>query len=104
MSMPVVFVLQPRGADAVGFIPGWLCDDDPRPAKVQLNEGYAHAGGWRPFKGFELGSDYSLGYPGDPPQPPLAMMLLRDERIFVYDSGWVSIVQPDRSFEVCRMD
>ena len=90
--------------DIVGFIPGWLDEEDPRSASVQLDTHYQHGGGWRPFKGHRLEDDYSIKYPGDPAHPPLAGMCLREELIFVYESGWVAIVQPDKSFEVCRMD
>jgi hypothetical protein len=31
-------------------------------------------------------------------------MPLGHERVIVYEHSWVAIVQPDRSFEVCRMD
>jgi hypothetical protein len=31
-------------------------------------------------------------------------MRLRDELIFVYLHGYVSIFQPDNTFEACRMD
>jgi hypothetical protein len=45
-----------------------------------------------------------LHYPGDPPFKPIAMMVLRDETILIYDYSIVAIVQPDGSFEACRMD
>jgi|SRR5215471_1888501 len=85
-----------------GYIPLWLSDDDPRPAKEQLNSGYVS--GWRPFKGFTMNAQEALVYPGDPPQRPIAEIKLREERIILYPSAWVAIIQPDGSFEVCRMD
>ena len=33
----------------LGFLPMMLDDEDPRPAAEQLNETYAHGGGWMPF-------------------------------------------------------
>jgi hypothetical protein len=89
--------------DHIGLIPSFLDENDPRPAREQLDEGYAHGGGWRPFKGHEL-TDDGLVYPGDPPSPLLASTKLRDERILVFLHAWVAIVQPDGSFEVARMD
>jgi hypothetical protein len=90
--------------DHLGLIPDMLCDQDPLPAREQLNRGYAHGGGWRPMKKFILRSDDSLCYPGDPSLRPLFKTMMRDELVLVYDHAWVAIVQPDRSFEVCRMD
>ena len=89
----------------MGFIPAWLNDDSPLPAKEQLHIGYRHGGGWQPFKGFTLADDDSLTYPGDPPQHPICEILLdNNERVVMYPSSWVAIIQPDRSYEVCRMD
>jgi hypothetical protein len=31
-------------------------------------------------------------------------MELRDELILIYEHSWVAIIQPDRTFETCRMD
>lgn len=92
-------------ADHLGFIPMWLEESNPRPAREQLDAGYSFAGGWQPFKGFTLGQDsLSLSYPGDPPLKPLAYTILHKEKIVMYPHAWVAIIQPDNSFEVCRMD
>ena len=97
--------LDPRvSAEHLGLLPGMLSLNDPRPAREQLDANYQHGGGWRPFTGFRLRKDNTLVYPGDPPTIPLAMTTLRDELIVFYDCSWVAIIQPDRSFEVCRMD
>lgn len=90
--------------DHIGMIPEWLSESDPRPAKEQLHSAYGHGGGWQPFNGFRLEADNSLTYPGDPAQYPIAEMHLRDELVLMYNHAWVAIIQPDRSFEVCRMD
>jgi len=42
--------------------------------------------------------------PGDPPFKPLAQAKLRDELIVLYEADFVAVIQPDRSFEVARMD
>lgn len=94
----------PHNHDYLGFIPDMLSEADPRPAREQLDTGYAHGGGWRPFPGFELRPDNSLKYPGDPAMKPVASAQLRDELILVYPYAWVAIIQPDRVFEICRMD
>lgn len=94
-------MLDPRMTiDHLGFLPTFLSDDDPRSARGQ----FAAAYGWKPFKGFEKGVDNSLTYPGDPPQPVLAQTKLQDELICYYPHSWVAIIQPDGSYEVCRMD
>lgn len=103
MSPEWTFIHPRMTYEHLGFIPGWLDEDDPRPAKEQLNSGYAF-GGWQPFKGFTLNRDNSLSYPGDPPMKPMAVALLRDEMIVFYPHSWVGIIQSNRSFEVCRMD
>jgi hypothetical protein len=90
--------------DHIGMIPYWLSADDPRPAAEQLDGNYGHGGGWRPFEGFRLLDDDSLKYPGDPPLRPIAEMKLRRELILIYQHAWVAIIQPDRTFEACRMD
>lgn len=104
--MPVEWkMLHPNATMAhLGFLPSFLRGDDPAPAGKQLDAGYKFAGGWRPQKGFKLTEDNSLHYPGDPPLRPVAEAKLRDETICFYDLAYVAVIQPDRSFEVCRMD
>jgi hypothetical protein len=107
MTYPTVLILDMRYADPnfVGFIPTFLDLDDPRSAKEQFAERYYHYGGWRNQEGFTaLDGSPTLKYPGDPPLQPIACMRLREEMIFVYLHGYVSIFQPDGSFEACRMD
>lgn len=87
----------------VGFIPTFLSEKDPRPAKEQFHQNYSHGGGWFPMTGFTL-EDCHLQYPGDPPLMPLAMIEFRDETIVIYESAFVCIIQPDGSFAVARMD
>ena len=89
--------------DTLGLIPLFLSESDPRPAREQLDEHYQHGGGWRPIPGFSMSAE-ALHYPEDPPFALLAESKLRDETIRFYDCSWVAIVQPDGTFEVCRMD
>lgn len=96
--------LHPRATPHhIGQIPFWLNEANPKTAAQQLNDGYPF-GGWSPFQGFTLLDNNSLSYPGDPPQRPIAEMKLREETILIYEHAWVAVIQPDRSFEVCRMD
>lgn len=92
--------------DLVGFIPHMLSEGNPDDAVTQLNNGYAHGGGWHDFPGFTFvdGPTPSLTYPGDPPMLAVASWQLRDERIILFDSAWVAVVQPNGDFRVARMD
>jgi hypothetical protein len=90
--------------DALGFLPYMISEDDPRPAREQLDERYRHGGGWIPIHGFSMADDYALSCPGDPPLYPFAMAKIRDERVLVYKNSRVAVVQPDGTFEVCRTD
>jgi hypothetical protein len=106
MKHPRAYALTPLCTpEHVGFLPTFLDEDDPRPAGEQFQERYVY-GGWHPQDGFTESTQqrFWLQYPGDPPLPPIAVMRLRDEMIFVYQHAYVAIFQPDGSFEACRMD
>lgn len=98
--------LDPRfEMEHLGYLPNFVSESDPRPAKEQYAENYAHGGGWRPMQGWQMNRmTFAITYPGDPQLRPFAFTKLRDERIFFYPTSQVAIVQPDGSFEVCRMD
>lgn len=98
-------LLHPRATYAMlGLIPEFLSESSPAKAVEQLDQAYRHGGGWRPMRGFTLQPNDNLYYPGDPPLAPLAQAMLRFERIVIYPHAWVAVIQPDRSFEVARMD
>jgi hypothetical protein len=80
--------------------------DDPRPAKKQAKDRYAHGGGWSPIPGFLLDQgNWTLSFRGDPPYKPLAYgYLSKKEIIVLYNYSFVMILQADGSFEVSRMD
>jgi len=105
MTTPAWAALRPGiTAEHLGYLPGFLDDEDPRSASQQFAANYKF-GGWRPMKGFTIGPSLALNYRGDPPIYPIAMTMLRDvELILLYPGDWVVIVQMDNSFEVCRMD
>jgi hypothetical protein len=92
-------------ADHLGFLDLIFDDGDPRPAREQVEDRYAHGGGWDPLPGWIV--DPASGFaqfPGDPPTKPVAMTRLRDEKILLYPHSWVCIVQADGSYEMARMD
>jgi hypothetical protein len=94
--------------DLLGFLPEILRPEDPRPVKEQLEDRYAHGGGWRPFgkDQWELSEDYTLTYPGDPALKPIAGLSLPHsmEIVLLYPHQMAAIIQADRSFEVARLD
>lgn len=101
----VIELLHPNvSVDIFGELPDFLNPADPRSAREQFHDNYSHGGGWRPMKGWKLSKDNALCYPGEKPLPPLAQTRLRNELIVIYESAWVAIIQPDRTFEVSRMD
>ena len=100
-------MLQFTNMDIAGFITQFLSEDDPRPAREQIHENYAHGGGWNKFEGFELrnsGTSYGLKYPGDPVMREVSRAQLRDETLVLFECSWLAIIQPDGSYEVARID
>lgn len=95
--------------DLLGFIIYFLDTDDPRPAKEQINERYAHGGGWKFYPGkwtmtFDADDVPHFRYPGDPPVRARGRSELHSERLFIMDHGYFAIVQPDGTFEIARLD
>jgi len=106
MAHPAWLLLHPQMTpEHLGFLPAFLDEDDKRTAREQFDANYRH-GGWQPTGGdkFKLLDGWRLKYPGDPVLVPLAICKLRDEVIILYEGEFVAIFQPDRSFEVARMD
>jgi hypothetical protein len=96
-------------ADLLGEIPDWTVEADPRDAVTQLDSHYGHGGGWHDSpRGVKLvdadNVNARLLYPGDPPYRAVARWQLRDERIILFASAYVAVVQPDGTFRTCRMD
>jgi hypothetical protein len=105
--MTAWIALSPRFcAGDLGLLWDILTPEDKRPVKDQLNDRYAHGGGYRPFPGFKLDRmTMTLRYPGDPLFKPAAMTTIGDEQVFFYPSGaWLLILQPNGEFEVTRVD
>jgi hypothetical protein len=88
----------------LGFLPGMISEDDPRPVREQLADNYRHGGGWNPQSGFTMSADHTLKYPGDPPMQPLAMSNCRKELLLFYPYSYLCIMQLDATFEVARVD
>jgi hypothetical protein len=91
--------------ELTGLLPDIFRSEDPRPAAEQANDRYAHGGGWRPQAKWKISPVTGVAsYPGDPDMEPIALGRLRNERVYVYDHGYVCIMQTDGTFEMCRMD
>lgn len=110
--------LDPRVTeDHLGMIPHFLWDSDPRTAVDQINERYAHGGGWRPLSNFLPLGAYNfaegvapkLRYPGDPPFHPYAMATLHADtdaaEVFViYEHAFCAIFRNGELYQVARLD
>lgn len=96
--------------NVVGLLPLILLDSDSRPAKDQLNDRYAHGGGYRPTlsDSWQLGVEggaYVLYYPEDPPFHEQARIKLPcGETCVLFDASFMTIIQKDLSFVVTRVD
>lgn len=90
--------------EQLGRLPELLRADDPRPVREQLNDRYAHGGGWRPQSGFNKSPGHTLHYPGDPPMHPIAVSHFGNEVVIFYPHGYLLVMQLDHSWEVCRVD
>lgn len=97
--------------EAAGFIPMMLDTENPKSAAEQLHDGYAHGGGWRPFKGFTreqngTRNQWRLRYVGDQPMYSITAVQMRDEVIVVYEGSWVTVhnVNTPDEFVCARMD
>lgn len=87
----------------LGYLPGFIVESDPRPCREQIAERYVY-GGWRPQNGYTIKDGSTLHYPGDPPIHALAVSVLRDETLILFQHDLLAIIQRDGSFEVSRID
>lgn len=101
-----------RRLDSAGAIPAMLSVNDPREAVEQLDEGYAHGGGWRDWRDdnpweLDLRSELLesvLRYDGDEWLKCVAETRLRDERVLVFELSLVAVVSGSGEWRLCRMD
>ena len=107
MGLAVWFARHPGvEIEHLGLIPMFFREEDPRPAKDQIEERYAHGGGWSPFgQGkWRMTPTGKLKYPGDEALPILAECFLNGETLRFYAMSLLAVVQPNGDFEVCRLD
>lgn len=95
--------MHPRSnINMLGYVPGFIQDNDPRSAIEQINDRYIS--GWHSLKGFHMKENMYLTFPGDPPVMPLYSKKFRNETIIFYQHAWCAVVKEDGSFEVSRLD
>lgn len=90
-----------------GYLPLMLDERDPRSVQEQLNESYAHGGGWNSFSGFILskrGGKYALSYPGDPLMLEVSRAQFRDQLLVLFQYSWLGIIENDELLDVARVD
>lgn len=101
-------IVEPHETEELGLLPAIFNPADPRPAREQIEDRYAHGGGWRPYGKGKWTIDYADGgtlrYPEDPAMRPWAALELNDEMVLVYDCSIIAVVQRDGTFDVLRMD
>ena len=90
----------------LGFLPDLISDEDPRSVKDQVEENYAHGGGWRPIAGMKMNlKTMVMRFPGDPPFVPAAFTKIHNETVVFYPLySLLAVIQPDGSYEVTRVD
>lgn len=89
---------------SLGNLINFLSEDDPRPAKEQIDDRYKAGGGWKSIEGFTIDKSGALHYPGDPVMYPICCATLRFEVILTYEADVVAIFRPDGSLDVARID
>lgn len=104
----VTFIGVDKFKEATGAIPGFLDPEDPRDVVDQINERYAHGGGWIDLVtgegAWELRPLGNLAHPGDPELSPLGFTKIREELVFFYNHGMVVILAKTGDFRVARLD
>lgn len=93
--------------EVAGLIPYFADENDPRSFVEQVNEAYAHGGGWNEFLGFKLqrlNDKYALEYPEDPPMRELARANFRNQVIVLFQSAWLAVIEDNELRNVARID
>lgn len=85
------WLLEGHEPDEIGFLPSFLDEADPRPAREQFDANYPYGGYWR--KVGEIDKAGVMHYPGDPDLRPIGGTRLRDEVVLVYPASFVAIIQ-----------
>lgn len=106
----MITIWRERYPGAAGIVPEFLDPYNALSAKAQIDQAYAHGGGWRDFDGFTVRIDWAapenseLLYPGDPPVKAKAFCFFGEELIVLYDYDWCSVSHPSGTCYVARLD
>lgn len=88
-----------------GWLPVIFQLGDPRPAKEQIEERYAHGGGWSPNEKFATLPDGRIQYPEDDPLAPMFWTQIDSgETLILFEGSWLRILRPDATSDIVRMD
>lgn len=103
--------------EELGYLPEIISCSDPRPVVDQVNDRYAHGGGWYPMKPKKWILDresMTLTYPVSEDEaaycepevyePYARTRVLSGEMVYVYAHSWVLIDRGGDDWEVSRMD
>lgn len=91
------------------MLPIILLPNDPRPVAEQLDDRYAHGGGYRPsgdkftLIGHPAG-DMALQYPGDPDFPEVSRCQINSQLCVLFSSSFMAIIEQDNSHVIVRVD
>ena len=108
MTTIVSFINPDRFSEIVGRIPEFLSAEDPRGVVDQINERYAHGGGWVDLPigkdGWDMTPNGKLTYPDDADMAPVGFTKIHEELVFFYEHGMVVILVETGDFRVARLD
>jgi len=80
--------------EAWGFIPEMLSDTNPKPLWEQIDDNYAHGGGWVDFDGFKILSGgesepFVIQYSGDPKSYEIGRAFSEKECLALFEYSFV---------------
>jgi len=100
-----------RNPEMLGMLPMIISEYDGRPAAEQIEERYAHGGGYSPYgkgkwalSGESTLLEARLEYQGDRPLREIARIRLKTETVIVFEYAFVAILGDDEELNVTRMD
>jgi len=100
---------RPFSPAQLGLLPSFFIKDDPRPAVDQLNERYAHGGGFCPLDGFVI-EEGRIVYPAseewetDEVYYPIARTFVNGEPVTLFEMSWLTLKDKTGKTVVCRVD
>ena len=113
-SNPMIAIIDPtehyenvppeRLIEAIGILPHWVDNNDPRSAKEQFQQKYQF--GCCEMPGGTVDENGVYNYPEDPPLYPFYSLERDNEMIYFYNYAMVAVVLKDeaRTTYVTRMD